>query len=138
MKNKYNSTITIVILCFLLVGCKSKDNTINDINADSYSMAYKDSILYFSKGVVDMSSVKSLVEKYNNIQIMDKTEQQISWKKSVGIFFEYKNHNSGQIYIFDNGICSFNGFDMYYMSDDSNIYDDALLAYEELKGKYRR
>ncbi len=130
--------MTIIILCFVLVGCKSKDNTIKDIKADSYSMAYEDSILYFSHGVVDKSNVESLVEKYNNIQLIGTTEQQVSWEKSVGIFFYYKNQNSGQIYIFDNGICSFNGLDMYNMSDDSDIYDDALQAYKELIKKSKQ
>lgn len=130
--------ITIIILCSILVGCKSKDNTIKDIKADSYSMAYKDSILYLSKGKVDKSNVESLVEKYNHIQLMRKTEQQVSWEKSIGIIFYNKNDISGQIYIFDNGICSFNGIDMYSMPDDTNIYNDALKAYKELKGKYRQ
>jgi hypothetical protein len=138
MKKRYIFTISIVYLFFVLVGCKSKDNTIKDIKADSYSMAYEDSVLYYSHGVADKSNVESLVEKYNNIQLMGTTEQQVSWEKSVGIIFYYKNQNSGNIYIFDNGICSFNGFDMYNMSDDSDIYDDALQAYTELKGKYKQ
>lgn len=138
MEKRYIFTMTIIILCFTLVGCKSKDNTIKDIKADSYSMAYEDSILYFSHSVVDKSNVKSLVEKYNNIQLIGTTEQQVSWEKSVGIFFYYKNQNSGQIYIFDNGICSFNGLDMYNMSDDSDIYDDALQAYKELIKKSKQ
>ncbi len=136
MNRKCVFTMIIIILSFIIVGCKNKDNTIKDIKADSYSMAYEDSLLYYSKGVVDESSVGSLVEKYNNIQLIRTKKQQVSWEQSVGIVFYYKNHISGQIYIFDNGLCSFNGIEMYSTSD--NIYDDALQAYNELKGKYNQ
>ena len=137
IKKKYLFITILIILCFILIICKSKDNTIKDIKADSYSMAYEDSILYSSKGVVDKSSVDSLVDQYNKIQLIGTTEEEVSLEKSIGIFFYYKNQNSGQIYIFDNGVCSFNGLDLYSMSDDTDIYENALQAYKELKGKYK-
>ena len=137
IKKKYILISILIILCFILIICKSKDNTIKDIKADSYSMAYEDSILYSSKDVVDKPSVESLVDQYNKIQLIGTTEDQVNWKKSIGIFFYYKNQNSGQIYIFDNGVCSFNGLDLYRMSDDTDIYENALQAYKELKGKYK-
>ena len=137
IKKKYIFITLLIILCFILIICKSKDNTIKDIKADSYSMAYEDSILYSSKGVVDKSSVDSLVDQYNKIQLIGTTEEEVSLEKSIGIFFYYKNQNSGQIYIFDNGVCSFNGLDLYSMSDDTDIYENALQAYKELKGKYK-
>ncbi len=131
------SIIIIIILCIALVGCKNKDSTIKDINADSYNISYEDSIIYNSKGIADESSVESLVEKYNNIELLGATEQKVSWEKSVCIVFIYNNQISGQIYIFDNGICSFNGLDNYIMSEESNIYDNALKAHIELKEKFK-
>lgn len=127
----------IIILCFALEGCKNKDSTIKDIKADSYNISFEDSIIYNSMGNVDESSVKSLVEKYNNIELAGATERQGSWKTSVCIKFIYNNQSSGQIYIFDNGICSFNGLDNYIISEDSNIYENALKAHIELKNKFK-
>lgn len=101
-------------------------------------MAYEDSVLYFSNDTVDKTNVKSLVEKYNNIKLIGKSKEQVSWEKSIGILFYYKNHISGQIYLFDNGICSFNGLDMYTMSDETDIYEDALYTYKDLKEKQKQ
>jgi hypothetical protein len=129
------SIMTIIILCITLVGCKNKDRTIKDINADSYNISYEDSLIYISEGIVDKSSVESLVEQYSNIELTGATEQQVNWEKSVCVVFFYKNKIAGQLYIFDNGICSFNGLDNYTMSEDSNIYDDAIKAHIELKNK---
>lgn len=136
MKKTLLSIITIIILCVTLAGCKQKDNTIKDINADSYNISYEDSIIYNSSGKVDKPSVESLVSKYNHIELEGTTKQQVNWKKSVCIVFIYDNQISGQIYIFDNGICSFNGTDKFIMSEDSNLYDDALKVHQELKEKY--
>lgn len=127
--------MTIIILCISLIGCKNKDSTIKDINADSYNISYEDSLIYNSKGIVDKSSVESLVEQYNNIELTGATDQQVNWEKSICIVFFHKNKSTGQIYVFDNGICSFNGLDNYTMSEDSRIYDDALKAHKELKNK---
>jgi hypothetical protein len=129
------SIMTIIILCIALVGCKNKDSTLKDIKADSYNISYEDSLIYNSKGIVDKSSVESLVKQYNIIELTGATEQQVNWENSVCIVFFYKNKKTGQIYIYDNGICSFNGLDNYTMSDDSNIYDDAIKAHKELKNK---
>ncbi len=138
IKKKYILVIVIIILCFVLIACKNEDTTIKDITAESYGMAYEDSVLYFSNDTVDKTNVKSLVEKYNNIKLIGKSKEQVSWEKSIGILFYYKNHISGQIYLFDNGICSFNGLDMYTMSDETDIYEDALYTYKDLKEKQKQ
>ncbi len=126
--------IVIFLFSYIILGCDSNDNTIKDIKADLYMISYEDSIIYNSNGKVDKSNVESLVEKYNNIELVGTTENEVNSKKSILITFIYKNHIAGEITIYDGGICSFSGSSTkYIISDDSNIYDDAIKAYEELK-----
>lgn len=137
MKEKY-IFLTIVLFCTLIVSCDKNDSTIKDIKADSFNLSYNDSIIYNSNGRVDKSNVESLVEKYNNIELTGTTEDEVNSEKSILITFMYNNKISSEITIYDDGICSFNGnFKKYIISEESNIYDDALKSYEELKSLYK-
>jgi hypothetical protein len=139
MERKIFLISTIVLLCSLIVGCNKKDSTIEDIKADSYNISYKDSIIYNSDGRVDKTNVEELVKKYNNIELTGTTADEVNSEKSILITFMYNNQISSEITIYDNGICSFNGNSKkYIISEDSNIYDDALKSYEELISKYKK
>ncbi len=130
------SIIAISIICFILVGCENKNNSIKDINAEYYSISYGQSI-YDAKDKVDEANVKSLVEKYNNIELTGTTNQEINYDKAITIIFIYKDQISGLVTIDDKGICRIDDdLKNYIISDESNIYEDAVEVYDDLKDNY--
>lgn len=138
-KSKIVITISIFIFisCIAIIIYINQNDTINNIKADYFNISFGNSY-YEGIDKAEKSTTELLINDYNNIKIIGTTNQKINYDKSISIIFVNNDHISGQVTIDNTGVCHIsNKPDNYIIDDQSNLYDDGIKAYEELKEQFK-
>lgn len=129
--------IIISIICVVIIIYKNQSDTLNNIKAEYYNITLGNSY-YGGIDKAEQSTTDLLVNDYNKIRIIGTTNQEINYDKSICITFVYNDQISGQVIIDNTGICRIDDKpDNYIIDNQSNIYEDGIKAYEELKEKFK-
>ncbi|HBX22951.1 MAG TPA: hypothetical protein DEF34_04875 [Desulfotomaculum sp.] len=130
-------SITVVVIFtifFWLAECGSKNN-VKQINAENFTISYGMST-YKAQDKMEQEIVDALVKDYNNIKLDGTTNEEINYDKAITIIFINNDQISGQVTVDDKRICRIEGNkDSYTISEESNIYPNALKVYQDLKTK---
>lgn len=136
MKRHSIIMIIILIVSLSIMGCENREDTVNKMDAEDFTISYGKSI-YQAKDKVEQHELNSLIETYNNITLDGTTNQEITYDKAVTIVFINKDQISGQITIDDKGIYRIDdNTDNYFIEDENKIYEEFLKVYHHLQEKY--
>lgn len=127
--------ISIILILFLaLNGCNP--NSVDKIKADYFDISLGQS-LYSGDKIVENETVKSLVDAYNNIEYIGRTNEQINFEKAITIAFVNNDQISGTLVIDDKGIFQLNdSVGNYQIAPNNEIYEFAIQVYNDLKQEY--
>ncbi|MBW8348017.1 hypothetical protein K0H71_01000 [Bacillus sp. IITD106] len=128
--------VLVVISVLLMIG-GCNNNSVKKIKADYVDIGFGQS-LYEGYNKVDKETVQSLVDAYNQIEYIGQTNEQMDYEKAITVSFIHNDQISGTLMIDHKGIFHLgDGTENYQIEPNSNIYEQALEIYNDLKVQYQ-